>query len=108
MKAGSALVPMRVMCLSEERKCLQPNCLWPKHTGTTPGIMDNTRHHNAVETQRTLHSVDMFPWPVRSPYPSQIEHVGDIIGRQPQRHPQPALTIPVLTKQVQQAWIFIP
>ncbi|GBM06331.1 hypothetical protein AVEN_121375-1 [Araneus ventricosus] len=40
----------------------------------------------------------MLPWPARSPDLSPIEHVWHIIGRQLQRHPQPALTIPVLIK----------
>ncbi|GBN18149.1 hypothetical protein AVEN_191706-1 [Araneus ventricosus] len=50
----------------------------------------------------------MLPWPARSTDLSPIEHVWDIIGRQRQRHPQPALTVPVLTDQVQQAWNSIP
>ncbi|GBM25673.1 hypothetical protein AVEN_207448-1 [Araneus ventricosus] len=50
----------------------------------------------------------MLPWPARSPELSPIEHVWDIIGQQLQHHPQPALTIPVLTDQVQQAWNSIP
>ncbi|GBN30119.1 hypothetical protein AVEN_174379-1, partial [Araneus ventricosus] len=43
----------------------------------------------------------MQPWPARSPDLSAIEHVWDIIVRQLQRHPQPALTVPVLTDQLQ-------
>ncbi|GBM44005.1 hypothetical protein AVEN_218153-1 [Araneus ventricosus] len=50
----------------------------------------------------------MLPWPVRSPDLSPIEHVWDIIGRKIQRHPQPALTVPLLTDQVKQAWNSIP
>ncbi|GBO44781.1 hypothetical protein AVEN_161774-1 [Araneus ventricosus] len=60
---------------------------------------DNARPHTADVTQHALQSVDMLPWPARSPDLSPIEHVWDIIGRQLQRHPQPALT-----DQVQQAW----
>lgn len=69
---------------------------------------DNARPHTAVVTQHALQSVDMLPWPARSPDLSPIEHVWDIIGRQLQRHPQPALTVPALTAQVQQAWNSIP
>ncbi|GBM75267.1 hypothetical protein AVEN_214588-1 [Araneus ventricosus] len=46
--------------------------------------------------------------PARSPDLSPIEHVWDIIGRQLQRHTQPAITVPVLTDQAQQAWNSIP
>ncbi|GBM00901.1 hypothetical protein AVEN_151363-1 [Araneus ventricosus] len=62
---------------------------------------DNARLHTAVVTQHALQSVDMPPWPARSPDLFPIEHVWDIIGRQLQRYPQPALTVPVLTDQVQ-------
>ncbi|GBN61939.1 Transposable element Tc1 transposase, partial [Araneus ventricosus] len=65
---------------------------------------DNARPHTTVVTQHALQSVDMVPWPTRSPDLSPIEHVWNIIVRQLQRHPQPALTVPVLTDQVQQLW----
>ncbi|GFY34936.1 uncharacterized protein TNCV_155091 [Trichonephila clavipes] len=65
---------------------------------------DNARLHTAAVTKRALQSVDMVPWPARSPNLSPIEHVWDIIGRQLQHHPQPALIFPVLTQQLQQAW----
>ncbi|GBN73285.1 Transposable element Tc1 transposase [Araneus ventricosus] len=64
---------------------------------------DNSRPHTAVVTQHALQSVDMLPWPARSPDVSLIEHVWDITGRQLQRHPQPALTVPALTSQGQHA-----
>ncbi|GBM98160.1 hypothetical protein AVEN_59789-1 [Araneus ventricosus] len=69
---------------------------------------DNARPHTAVVTQHALQSVDMLPWSARSLDLSPIDHVWDIIGRQFQRHPQPALTVPVLTDQVQQARNSIP
>ncbi|GBM36105.1 hypothetical protein AVEN_179101-1 [Araneus ventricosus] len=69
---------------------------------------DNARPDTTVVTQHALQSVDILPWPARSPDLSPIEHVWDIIGRQLQRHPQPALSIPVLRDQVQQAWNSIP
>ncbi|GFV65013.1 uncharacterized protein TNCV_763551 [Trichonephila clavipes] len=47
----------------------------------------------------------MLPWPARSSYLSPIEHVWNIIGQHLHPHPQPALTVPVLT---QQAWNSIP
>ncbi|GFU85012.1 uncharacterized protein TNCV_1552761 [Trichonephila clavipes] len=50
----------------------------------------------------------MLPWFERSSDLSPIEHVLDTIGRQLLHCPQTALTIPVLTQQVQQAWDFIP
>ncbi|GBN08610.1 hypothetical protein AVEN_238085-1 [Araneus ventricosus] len=70
--------------------------------------LDNSRPHTAVVTQHALQSVDMLPWPARSPDISPNEHVWDIIRRQLQRHPQPALAVPVLTDQVQQGWNSIP
>ncbi|GBM39788.1 hypothetical protein AVEN_25006-1 [Araneus ventricosus] len=69
---------------------------------------DNARPHTAVVTQHALQSVDMLPWPARSPDLSPIEHVWDIIERQLQRHPQPALIVPIFTDQVQQAFNSIP
>ncbi|GBM88098.1 hypothetical protein AVEN_190495-1 [Araneus ventricosus] len=58
----------------------------------------------AVVTQHALPSVDMLPWSARSPDLSPIEYVWDIIGRQLQRHPQPALTVSKLPDQEQQVW----
>ncbi|GBM58368.1 hypothetical protein AVEN_185479-1 [Araneus ventricosus] len=57
---------------------------------------DNARRHTAVVSQHDLQSVDMLSWTAISSDISPIEHVRDIIGRQLQRHPQPALTAPVL------------
>ncbi|GFX38514.1 hypothetical protein TNCV_2344861 [Trichonephila clavipes] len=39
---------------------------------------DNALLHTAVVKQRALQSVDMLPWPVKSPYLSPIEHIWDI------------------------------
>ncbi|GBM33159.1 hypothetical protein AVEN_83671-1 [Araneus ventricosus] len=36
MKASSALMPVLVRRPGEH---LQPTCLWPRHTGPTPGVM---------------------------------------------------------------------
>ncbi|GBM90044.1 hypothetical protein AVEN_50666-1 [Araneus ventricosus] len=67
---------------------------------------DNTRPHTAVVTQHALQSVDMLPWPARLPDLSPIEHVWDTYLEEVP--PQPALIVPVLTDQVQQAWNSIP
>ncbi|GFV47330.1 uncharacterized protein TNCV_4829861 [Trichonephila clavipes] len=64
---------------------------------------DNAHPHTAVVAQSVLQSIDMLSWPVRSPDVSPAVNLWDIIGRQLQHLRQPALTIPVLTKQVQQA-----
>ncbi|GBM16955.1 hypothetical protein AVEN_267340-1 [Araneus ventricosus] len=66
---------------------------------------DNARRHTAVVTEHALQSVNMLSWPARS-----------FSNRASMKHhwtttpasPQPALAIPVLTDQVQQAWNFIP
>ncbi|GBM75879.1 Transposable element Tcb2 transposase [Araneus ventricosus] len=42
---------------------------------------DNSRPHIAVAPQNALQSVDMLPWPARSPDISPIEHVWTYIGR---------------------------
>ncbi|GBM37781.1 hypothetical protein AVEN_25892-1 [Araneus ventricosus] len=84
----------------------------PNHCRLQPfrGVFqqNNARPNTAVVTQHILQSVDMLPWPARSPDLSPIEHVWDINGRQFHRHPKPALTVPVLTDQVQQARNSIP
>ncbi|GBN18813.1 hypothetical protein AVEN_167374-1 [Araneus ventricosus] len=125
MKTGSALVPVIAACWLEGGQvssCNQPVCgldaldrhleLWsgeqfPMTVGALSCIQgsafqqDTARPHKAVVTQHALQSVDMLPWPARSPYLSPLQHVWDIIGRQLQRHPQPTLTVPVLADQVQ-------
>ncbi|GBN26665.1 hypothetical protein AVEN_51811-1 [Araneus ventricosus] len=58
---------------------------------------DNAPPHTAIVIQHALQRVGMLPWPARSPDLSPIEHLWDIIGRQLQRQPQSALTVPVLT-----------
>ncbi|GBO39027.1 hypothetical protein AVEN_62219-1, partial [Araneus ventricosus] len=98
-----------------------PDCKFVRQSGDSTGCaaiheqysrgvfqQNNARPHTAVVTQHTLQSVDMLLWPARSPDPFPIEHVWDNIGRQLQRPPQPALTVPVLTDQVQQARNSIP
>ena len=61
---------------------------------------DDARLYTALVTQHDLQSVDMLSWPARSLELSPIEHVWDIIKRQLQHHPQPALTVSVLAEQV--------
>ncbi|GFU92928.1 uncharacterized protein TNCV_2080741 [Trichonephila clavipes] len=65
---------------------------------------NNARSHTAVVTQRALQSVDMLSWSVGSPNLSPFEPIWYILGRQLQNHPQLALTVAVLTQQVQQSW----
>ncbi|GFS52863.1 translation factor GUF1 homolog, mitochondrial [Trichonephila clavipes] len=112
---------VRVLVRRRPWERLQPNCLPPRRTGPTPGVMiwaaisydsrttlvvipitltanlyvslviqpivlpfinsiqgkvfqqNNARPHSAVVTQRALQSVDMLPWPARSPDLSPIE-----------------------------------
>ncbi|GBM54029.1 hypothetical protein AVEN_215401-1 [Araneus ventricosus] len=135
MKVGSALVPVVAVCWLEGSQraisyvsrstlvvipstvtanlyvslVIQPVALSFKNR-IQGGVFqqDIARPHTAVVTQHALQSVVRLPWPARSPDLSPIEHVWVIIGRQLQRHPQPALTVPVLNDQVQQAWNSIP
>ncbi len=65
---------------------------------------DNARPHTANITRMALQEVDVLPWPARSPDLSLIEHVWDMIGRRLRANPEPALTIPQLRAQVEQAW----
>ncbi|GFW17901.1 uncharacterized protein TNCV_1135011 [Trichonephila clavipes] len=58
---------------------------------------DNASPHTAVVAHRALQIFGILLWPARSLDLSPTEHVWDIIGRQLQHHPQPALTVPVLT-----------
>ncbi|GBM39213.1 hypothetical protein AVEN_223832-1 [Araneus ventricosus] len=128
MKAGFALVPVMAVCWLEGGQQehsrgypTHPDCKFVVSLVIQPVVLpfmnniqgsvfqqDNARPHTAVVTQHAVQSVDVLPWPVRSPDLSPIEHVWDIIGRQLQRHPQLALTVPVLTDQVQQTWNSIP
>ncbi|GFV88860.1 transposable element Tc1 transposase [Trichonephila clavipes] len=80
----------RVLVSRRPGKHLHPSCLRPRQTEPTPGIM----------------SVDVLPWPKRSPDLSLIEHVWD--GGKLQHNRLPALTFPVLTQLVQKAWNFRP
>ncbi|GFS55965.1 uncharacterized protein TNCV_2564311 [Trichonephila clavipes] len=69
---------------------------------------DHIHPHTTIVTQWALQNVDMLPWPARSTDLSPIEHEWNIIERQLQHHPQPVLSVPVLTLQVQHAWNSIP
>ncbi|GFS79217.1 DDE_3 domain-containing protein [Trichonephila clavipes] len=57
---------------------------------------DNAHPYTTTVIRRAQQRVDMLPWYARSPDMSPIEHVWDVIERQLQLHPQPALTVPVL------------
>ncbi|GFW06417.1 uncharacterized protein TNCV_2187521 [Trichonephila clavipes] len=100
----------RVLVRRRSGERLQPNCLRPRHTGPTPGVMvwvatSYVNRSTLLVIPNTLkpnlNNVDILPWPVRSPDLSPIEHVCNITGRQLQHHPQPALAVPVLTQRVQ-------
>ncbi|GFW86271.1 uncharacterized protein TNCV_1978611 [Trichonephila clavipes] len=60
---------------------------------------DNSHPRTADVTQRALQSIDILPWPARSPGLSPIVYVWNIFGQQLQHYPQPSLTIPVLHKK---------
>ncbi|GBL91237.1 hypothetical protein AVEN_195124-1 [Araneus ventricosus] len=112
MKAGSAFVSVMAMCCRSTLAVIPrtltanlyvslviPPVVLPFMNSIEGGVFqqDNARPHTAIVAQHALQSVDMLPWPARSPDLSPIEHVWDIIGRQLQRHPQPELTVSVLT-----------
>ncbi|GBM41730.1 hypothetical protein AVEN_173130-1 [Araneus ventricosus] len=128
MKAGSALVPEKTVCWLEGGQQehsrgypTHPDCKFVRQSGDSTcctaihkqhsrAIFQhvNARPHTAVVTQHALQSVDMLAWPARSPDLSPMKHVWDIIRRELQCYPQPALTVPVLTDEVLQAWNSIP
>ncbi|GBM54107.1 hypothetical protein AVEN_247717-1 [Araneus ventricosus] len=98
MKAGSALVSAMAVCWLEggqylvvNRRTLTAN-LWvslvirpamlPFMSSIKEGVLqqDKALTHNAVVTQHALQSVDMLPWPSRSPDLSTTENVWKNIG----------------------------
>ncbi|GBM44755.1 hypothetical protein AVEN_83882-1 [Araneus ventricosus] len=128
MKAGSTLVSVMAVCWLEGgqqehsrgypthsdfkfvRQSGDSTCCAAIHEQHSRGVFqqDNARPNTPVVTQYVLQSADMLPWPSRSPDLSPIDHVWHIFGRQLQHHPQLALTVSVITDQVQQAWNSIP
>ena len=51
---------------------------------------DNVHPYTAAATQRALHGVQQLPWLARSPDLSPIEHVWDMMKREPTLSPEPA------------------
>ncbi|GFW59264.1 uncharacterized protein TNCV_2910101 [Trichonephila clavipes] len=102
----------RVLVRGKPGGLLQPNCLLPRHTGPIPGVMGEFSNKITFAflpplKRNVLYRVLAYYLGLRD-HLSSIGHVWDIIERQLQHHPQPALTVTVLTQQVQQEWNFIP
>ena len=64
---------------------------------------DNARPHTAAATQSALHSVQILPWPARSPNLLPIERVWDMMKRELSLSPESARTIVGLRQRVQDA-----
>lgn len=67
---------------------------------------DNTRPHTNVVNEHAVLRRRVF-WLARQPDLSPIEHLCNTITRQPQRHPQPILTVSIYTPQLQYSWNYI-
>ena len=65
---------------------------------------DNARPYTAAATQRALRGVQELPWPARSPDLSRVDHIWDMMKREPILSPEPATTIAKLRERVQDAW----
>ncbi|GFV61161.1 transposable element Tcb2 transposase [Trichonephila clavipes] len=73
---------LRVRRYAGER-CV-PKCVIERHSGQTPGVMqDNVRPHVAKTVRDFCSTQHMppFPWTAYSPEVSPIEHVWDFVGR---------------------------
>ena len=70
---------------------------------------DNARPHSAALTQQAFqrNSVEVLPWPARSPDLSPIEHVWDVIGRRindQEKYPLPPSSLDVLEHRIRSEW----
>ncbi|GFX40453.1 transposable element Tcb1 transposase [Trichonephila clavipes] len=100
---------IRVRCYAGEH-CL-PECVIERHSGLTPGVMqDNARPHVA-KTVRDFCSAQhrqLLPWVCFLPNISPIEHVWDLVGRRIARDPCPAVLKDELFLRLQAIWSFLP
>ncbi|GFV61453.1 transposable element Tc1 transposase [Trichonephila clavipes] len=75
-------------------ECCLPECCIERHSGLTPGVMDDARSHVA-KTVRDFCSaqyMQLLPWTAYSPDMSPMEHVWDLVGRHLARDPCPAVS----------------
>ncbi|GFV44378.1 transposable element Tc1 transposase [Trichonephila clavipes] len=94
-----ACIPLTLSHCRLRRQWCQARARWRTEWRSVV-FSDESRFCLGASDGRML-SVDMLHWPTRSTDLSLIEYVWDIIGRQFQHQPQPALTtIPVLIQQV--------
>ncbi|GFW05907.1 transposable element Tcb2 transposase [Trichonephila clavipes] len=99
---------IRVRLYAGERRI--PECIIERHSGRTPGVMDNARPHVAKTVKSYLDSqqVQLLPWPAYSPDMSPIEHEWDIVGRRIARDLRPVASTDELWLRIQTIWNTLP
>ncbi|GFU38571.1 uncharacterized protein TNCV_4391181 [Trichonephila clavipes] len=85
-------------------------CNRHRHTGPTPGMMDNARPYVAgiVRTFLDTGNVRLLPWPASSPDLSPIENVWSTVAERLARHHMPVTTVDELWYRVEAAWSSVP
>ncbi|GFS79548.1 hypothetical protein TNCV_2370551 [Trichonephila clavipes] len=93
---------IRVKRYAGER-CL-PECVIERHSGLTPGVMQDNASPQVAKTVRDLCSAQHMKlpsWPTFSLDMSLIEHVWGLVGRRLARDPRPAASKDELLLQIQ-------
>ncbi|GFW46786.1 transposable element Tc1 transposase [Trichonephila clavipes] len=86
------------------------SCVMQRHTGPTPGIMDNDRPHVARSIQRLFvnHQIELLPCPARSLDLSPIENIWSMMAQRLTQITPPAATPDQLWQRVEALWSALP